>query len=278
MSIKRVGVLRGGTKKHYESSLQRGGELISHIVENLGDKYKTFDVLVDKDYTWHFNGVPILPADLLNKVDIVWNVSDPMFSNILDSLSIPNITAGSFSSSLGRNKEFLREYLKDIDIQMPRSVISPKNAREVFEKIPPPWIVKILNKVQLVKTFNELVEAMDGKEDVVVEEFIPGKVASVHSVPGFRGEDIYAFTPGNSFGVFAVEEKQMLADSAKKLHKHIGAKHYLKSDFILTPRGKVYLLQINLTPNLKPDSHFSQVCELVGAKPHHVIEHILGRA
>ena len=87
--------------------------------------------------------------------------------------------------------------------------------------------------------------------------------------------DIYAFPPGNSFGVFAVEEKEKLAASAKKLHKHIGAKHYLKSDFILTPRGKVYLLQINLTPNLKPDSHFSQVCELVGAKPHHVVEHIL---
>ena len=51
-----------------------------------------------------------------------------------------------------------------------------------------------------------------------------------------------------------------------------------KSDFVLNPHGKVYLLNIDSTPDLKPDSHFSQVCESVGAKTHHVVEHILERA
>jgi D-alanine-D-alanine ligase-like ATP-grasp enzyme len=94
----------------------------------------------------------------------------------------------------------------------------------------------------------------------------------------FRGEDIYTFPLGNSFGNFSAEEKEILTQVAKDLHKHIGAKHYLKSDFVLNSRGKVYLLQIESMPDLKPDSHFSQVCESVGAKMHYVVEHILEQA
>jgi hypothetical protein len=113
------------------------------------------------------------------------------------------------------------------------------------------------------------------EKSILVEEFIPGKVASLHSVPQFRGEDIYTFPLGNTFGDFSMEEKEKLAGLAKDLHQHIGAKHYLKSDFILNKWGKIYLLQIEGIPNLKPDSHFSQVCISVGAKPHHLVEHIL---
>ena len=47
--LKRVGVLRGGAGKHYASSLQKGGEVISCIFENLGDK-----VIYD-DFTLTFN-------------------------------------------------------------------------------------------------------------------------------------------------------------------------------------------------------------------------------
>ena len=50
---KRVGILRGGAGKNYLSSLKKGGEIILHISENLSDKYKPVDILVDKDYIWH---------------------------------------------------------------------------------------------------------------------------------------------------------------------------------------------------------------------------------
>ena len=95
---------------------------------------------------------------------------------------------------------------------------------------------------------------------------------------GFRGQDIYTFPLGNTFGNFSLEEKEKLVNLTKILHKHIGAKYYLKSDFVLTPRGKVYLLSIGSMPDLKVGSHFSQVCESVGAKTHQVIEHILEQA
>jgi len=272
---KRVGILRGGSGKHYASSLQKGGEIIMHITENLGEKYKPVDILIDKDYIWHVNGIPVNPSDLMHRVDVVWNTSHPSFSSILESLSIPNIGGGAFSSALDNSKEMLREHIKSIGLKIPRQIISPKNAREVFEKFGSPWIIKTLNEINLVKTFDELTEAINGKNNVIVEEFIAGKVASVHSVPMFRGQDLYTFPLGNSFGIFSTEEKETLSNTAKDLYKHIGVKHYLKSDFVLTPRNKVYLLQIEEIPDLKPNSHFSQVCESIGAKTHHVVEHIL---
>lgn len=297
--IKRVGVLRGGNGKHYAASLSKGVEIISHIFEKLSHGYKPVDIFIDKNHIWHCGGVPISPSNLINKIDIAWNVAHPSLSSILDSLAIPHISTPVFSSTLENSKELLREHMRKIGLSMPRSVVLPvyqkdfdgpreryaiKKAKEVFKKFSSPWIVKSFTEnsnmaIHLAKTFPELVNAIeDGakhEKSILVEEFIAGKVASVHTMPKYRGEDIYTFPLGNSFGNFSAGEKEILSHVAKDLHRHIGAKHYLKSDFVLNSHGRVYLLQIESMPDLKTGSHFSQVCESVGAKVHHVVEHIL---
>src|SRR3989338_3106116 len=300
--MKRIGILRGGTGEHYHLTLRKGGDIISYIFENLGEKYKVVDILIDTEGNWHLNGKPVMPADLIHKIDLVWNKAHPGFSVILDNLSIPSIGVSSFSHALGNSREMLWEHMKKIGVAMPRSIILPvyqkdfdgpreryaiKKAKEIHEKFSSPWIVKSLTPdlgmgIHIAKTFNELVVAIeDGvkhEKSILVEEFISGKVVSMHSVPDFRGEDIYTFPFGNTYGNISPDEKEKLVSLAGVLHRHLDARHYLKSDFILSPRGKVYLLQIELTPDLRSDSHFSQVCELVGAKMHHVAEHILEQA
>lgn len=303
---KRVGILRGGAGEHYESSLRKGGDIISYIYENLSDKYQPVDIFIDKDYTWHINGLPISPSDLVQRVDVVWNTSHPSLSNILDSLSIPNVGGSFFSSIMERNlpagRQVLREHMRKIGVQMCRHIILPvyqkdfdgprerysiKKAKEVFEKFGSPWIVRSLTSdssmsVHLAKTFNELVAAIeDGvkhETSILVEEFIVGKVATLHSVAGFRGEDLYTFPPANVFGNISADEKEKLILLAKNLHNHIGAKYYLKSVFVLHSRGKIYLIHIDSMPNLKPNSHFSEICESVGAKLDNIVEHILESA
>ena len=47
------------------------------------------------------------------------------------------------------------------------------------------------------------------------------------------------------------------------------------SDFVLNKRGKIFVLGISNTPNFKADSHLAEVCELVGVKPHNIIDHII---
>jgi D-alanine-D-alanine ligase-like ATP-grasp enzyme len=298
---KRLGILRGGAGREYLYSLQKGGDIMSNINENLGDKYKTFDILIDKNHIWHFNGVPIIPADLTSKIDIVWNTTHPSYSNILESLYIPHVSTPSFPATLQNSKELLREHMKKLSVPMPRSVVLPlyqkdfdgpveeyviRKAKEVFEKFSSPWIVKSYTEdsnmgIHLVKTFPELAAAIeDGvmhQKSILVEEFIAGKIASVHSVPMFRNEPIYTFPIGDTFGNFTPEEKEILSRLAQALHAHIGAKHYLKSDFVMNSKGRVYLLSIESTPDVRPDSHFWKACESAGTRPSQVIEHILGQ-
>ena len=295
----RVGILRGGSGEHYHTSLHKGGEIISHILENLSHKYKPFDILVDKNGVWHLNGLPVDPSKLLYKVDMVWNLSQQSFSNILESFSVKHIGVPAFSPFFELSREMLRQRMAKVGIKMPRHIVIPlyqkdfdgpreryaiKKAKEVFEKFSSPWIVKSYTPdsdqaIHLAKTFGELAGAIeDGvahSRSILVEEFIPGKIATVHSVPMFRQEKIYTFPLGNSFGTFSPTEKEKLIELVKKLHTHLGVRYYLKSDLLLGKRGRVYLLGFELTPDLRPDSHFREACQSVGAKPHQVVEHII---
>jgi D-alanine-D-alanine ligase-like ATP-grasp enzyme len=299
---KRVGILRGGIGENYHTSIRKGGEILSHITEYLSDSWKTFDILIDKEGVWHINGVPVQPADLMHRVDLVWNTAEPQISATLHNLSISHIGQNLFHSTIEESKEMLRKHMQKIGLDMPRSLVIPlyqedfdgprelyaiKKAKEVHEKFPAPWIVKSFTEdknmgIHLAKTFPELVDAIeDGvkhEKSILAEEFITGKIASVHAVPHFRNEEIYIFPLGNTFGTFSAEEKAELINIAKKLYSHLGAEHYLKSDFVLSPRGKVYLLQAESIPDLKPDSHFSEACMHAGTRAHLIVDHILQNA
>jgi D-alanine-D-alanine ligase-like ATP-grasp enzyme len=297
--MKRVGILRGGTGRNYDSSLRDGAYLIAHIFENMRDKYKPVDLLVDKEGVLHIGGVPMKAEDLPDRVDIIWNTATPELARIF---SVPSVGVSHLSTILANNQDALRESVKDIGLKMPRSILLPayqadfdgpreeyaaNKAKEIHNKFGAPWIIKSYTPdttmgIHLARTYPELVRAIeDGvnhNKSILVEEFIAGKVASLHSMPGFRKEPMYTFPFGASFGQFSSEEKDSLISMAKDLHDMLGAEHYLKSDFILAPHGEMYLLNLDLVPDVKPDSHFSQVVESAGAKMHHIIEHILERA
>ena len=291
--IKRVGILRGGIGEHYESSIKRGGKMLSYFLEYLSDKWKPVDIFVDKDGVWHMAGRPIAPADLMHQLDVVWNESHPSLSQCLRELSIPQVTAPHFGHGISKSREMLREHIKEMEwVKIPKHIVLPayqedidsnpdkyaiKYARKVFEKFPGPWMVKA-NAIHVARMFPELVGAIyDGArngKNIMVEELIVGKEATVHSVAGFRGDSIYIFSPKN----LSREEKERLEGLVKELHSHLGVKHYLKSDFVMHPNGGAYLLNIDFSLDLSPGSSFSQACELVGAKPPSVIEHMFESA
>lgn len=294
----KIGVLRGGIDKNYETSLQEGGDLISYIFENLFPKWQPVDILIDRDGIWHLGGIPIQPSELMHKVDVVWNLSHPSFSNILESFSIRNIGAPNFSSLAGNSREMLRLHMQSLGVKMPKYIVLPlyqedfdgsldeyaqKKAKEVFEKFSSPWIVKSLTEdvsmgVHVAKTFPELVKAIKdvvshGKS-ILIEELITGKNAEVHSVAQFRGEDVYTMPV---YGLSSME-KEKVHYLAKDLYRHLGAKHYLNSHFVLHPRGGIYLTNLKFVPNLRKESNFHQSCDLIGLKSHNIILHLLEQA
>ena len=296
--MKRVGILRGG-KENYDLSIWQGGKLISYLQENLADKYKLVDILVDRRGVWHIAGMPASVGDLLHRVDFIWNVAHQNFSKLLFDLSFPEI--GIPINFSHRSPALWRKEAENLGLKIPRSIILPlyqadfdgpknryaiKKAKEAHEKFSPPWIVKSLTPsdmaspvaglrprgIHVVNTFNELVDAIeDGvshKESVVVEELIPGESAEAHTISGYRGEDVYVFPTGS----------KEIEPFAKKLHNHLGARHYLKSEFTVSPRRGIYLTELSFVPDLRDNSNFHNLCVQVGTKPQDVIEHILERA
>lgn len=295
MSKKKIGIVRGGTGEHYEKSLKKGGDLIVYILEKLYPKWTPVDVLIDQEGVWHASGLPILPANLVNQLDVIWNTT-PEASSTIRSLGIPNIEAEALHHLLEEERDRLRDHMETLNITMPRSMIlssyiesvdggiqeyATKKAQEVFGKFAPPWIVrsvsgKVSMGVHVAKTFPELVNAIiDGIEhtgNILVEELIPGKPASLHTLRDFRGEEIYHLPLPRSF---TEAEKRMITNFGEELFKSLGARHYMKTDFVLSPTRGVSLLGISFTPDLRDTSHFADACAQVGAKPVHVFENFL---
>ncbi len=300
--MKRIGILRGGEGSNYFASIKNGGDVIAHISSDLSSKYRVVDILVDRDGVWHVSGIPGSPHNLHYKVDTVWNLADPKFSITLKNFSIPCVSQSAYSVSLADNVDLMRSHLESLDLRVPRRVVLPayqedldgdrskysiRKAKEIHEKFGAPWVVKSFTPdtsmgIHLAKTFNELVGAIEdgvhhGKS-VAVEEFIAGKPAALHTLRGYRGEEIYVFPQGHLGKEFSHTEKEQLANCARKIHAHVGAGHYLKSDLLLTPQGRLYVIGISLHPDLKTGSHLEQACNVSGAKLHHLVEHIIEQA
>ncbi|MCF7834101.1 MAG: hypothetical protein K9L98_01960 [Candidatus Pacebacteria bacterium] len=292
----RVGVIRGG-EHDYEDSLQKGGKLLSVLSDNLYDKWKPLDIFIDKKGVWHLYGIPVLPSELKDKIDIFWNTSHPAFSSVLESsgVSSPIIGHSSFSHAVSENRRMFEQHLKTNSINVQKSFIIPaykkeldgpieecslNRAKETHLKFAPPWIVKVfpsgvMSGHRVAKNFNELInliyEGLQTGESLLVQEFMTGKNIQVHSVKGFRGQDIYMF-PNASLHK---DEKEKIVSLVKDLHKHLDTDHYLHSEFVVTPRKRVYISGFSVFPILEEESSFHKACVSVGAKMHDVLKHIM---
>ncbi|MEK7175269.1 MAG: hypothetical protein AAB693_00485 [Patescibacteria group bacterium] len=179
LNKKNIGILRGGQGDNYENSIKQGGDLILHLFENFSEKIQVHDILVDQSpsltppytYIWHINGLPIIPADLFKKVDLIWNLAHPSLSQILKDFSVPSISGGIFSGNSNESRENLKYHMKNIGVNMPRHVLLPaycfqgqtlkksqrsdlgnsltpqeyafEKARQIFEKFGAPWIIHL---------------------------------------------------------------------------------------------------------------------------------------
>lgn len=269
MELKRLGVLRGGAGEYYDSSIERGGEVISFVLHRMPLKYKPIDILIDQDGLWHLGGIPILPSDLMRGVDLVWNASHPKYSDTLERFSIPHVSVPRSFHGLKESREKLREHLARVGIRTPRGIISDEPL-EVFEKISPPWLIN----GEVVKTFPELVEILGRLENPQVEEWISDKEAKVHAIGEYRREKIYVLPIEEKL---IEEEKNNLARLARALYEHMDAKHYLHASFYLHPKRGVFLKELEFLPDVNPNSHLHTASELIGVPAHSIVEHMLAR-
>lgn len=236
---------------------------------------------------------------------------------ILESLGTPYTGSDAFSSTLAYNKHTTKEMVKKLGMKVAHGVVvEPTDdveaiALNLFRTFPHPAIVKPLAGGSSVgmtvadsyhALHDGLQRALAVSPKVLVEEFIKGKEATVGVIEHFRNERLYALMPveivpatehgffnyeakyqGGSTercpGNFTHSEKQQLEEAAKKIHEILGARHYSRSDFIISKRG-IYFLEINSAAavGLTQESLLPKAIEAVGFSMPGFVDHIIALA
>lgn len=320
MNYQRVAVLRGGPSEEFAESM-RSGSAVLNALKQLDFSYK--DIVVTKKGEWLENGFIKDPESALKAVDVVFVAlhgqygEDGQVQRILERSKIPFTGSRALSSAIAFNKELTKRTLKSHNINMPKHRhVSRAELPHLDEEIP--YIISEIGNELFVKPVangsslgaryapNEttlravLAELLERYDQVLIEQFIRGREATVGILDNFRNESIYSlpvieiippggepfFSHENKYngkteevvpGRFSYHEKAKLAEAASLAHQVIGCKHYSRSDFIVRD-GEVYFLEINTLPGLTSESLFPRAAAAVGLEFPYLIKHLVENA
>ncbi len=314
-----VGVLRGGPSSEYEVSLKSGATVLEALDK---ERYDARDIFIGKDGQWHVHGTPMLPERALRGVDVAFNVihgeygEDGQLQRILDAVAVPYTGSDAFASALAFNKQSTKDVVSKLGIKVAHGVMLDKDSTDNIEKtafdlfrtFPHPAIVKPAIGgssvgATVVHNFHALEPALHKafaiSPKILIEEFVPGREATVGVIDGFRGEKTYALLPveiippkkhgffsydakysGETIervpGNFTPDEKQELMTQARMVHEAMGLSHYSRSDFIIAKRG-IYFLEVNNAAGvgMTKESLFPKAIGAVGAKLSDFLSHVV---
>jgi len=233
---------------------------------------------------------------------------------ILDDFSMPYTGSGSLASALGMNKILAKQVFLSNGIKTPLHVTVniqdqglQNQVMNIFKKFPMPVVVKPATTgssvgVSIAHDFFELNEAIQNasqySQDILIEEFIRGREATCGILNHFRGEETYALLPveiipppKNGFfdykakyegetkeicpGNFSEEEKKEIQRLASLAHKALDLKHYSRSDFIISPKRGIYILEVNTLPGLTEQSLYPKSLHAIGSNIPEFLDHVI---
>ncbi len=317
MSHIRVGVVRGGPSSEYVVSLKTGESVLRHLNR---EKYTPVDILVTPRGDWYMNGIRTDLANINHHVDVVWNAmhgkfgEDGKVQQHFEAMQIPYTGSGVMASAVGMHKQLAKDRFTEAGLKVPHGEVISETANmfevafDLFRNRHMPVIVKPVSggssfATKVVRTYDELRSALveaSQHGDVLVEDFIPGKEATVCVIEGTTpGESFVLYPieivppPAHDFfdqdvkysgeteeicpGRFTLEVHGKLRELALKAHHAIGARHYSRSDFIIADDG-IYLLEINTLPGLTDNSLLPKALKAGKVEFSDFIDHILSLA
>ena len=242
---------------------------------------------------------------------------DGKIQHFLETHGIPFTGSGSLGSAVGMNKILSKKVFADHGIKSPywKEIMSEnvRNdaetvAKELFTTFILPAVIKPTSSgssvgVSIARSYAEILPALvlaaEHGDSILIEEFIPGIEATCGVIEGFRGQDLYALPPveirphsgffsydakyqGKSDEIvpasFAEHMKKAIEETAAKIHRALGLKHYSRSDFIIHPRRGIYVLEVNTLPGLTGESLIPKSLRAVGSDTHELVDHLIGLA
>jgi len=239
-----VAVLRGGPSSEYDVSLVTGAAVLSYLPE----KYKVYDILIDKKGIWHREGMPRTPEKALHGIDVVINAmhgefgEDGKVQHILDGLNVPYTGSKAVSSSLGMNKMLSKKAFIEAKIMTPESLYVEvgdnleADAEEIFMTFPMPAVIKPNAAgssvgVSLAHDRDSLLAGLKKANEIsnriLIERYIEGNEATCGVIENFRGKDFYTLLP-----VEIIPQKdQTFFDYESKYHESKGAQEICPGNF-----------------------------------------------
>jgi D-alanine-D-alanine ligase len=316
---KKVLVLRGGPSSEYEVSLKTG----KSVVEALTDIYNITDCIIDKEGNWFVKGFKTEPHILVRNHDVVFNAmhgeygEDGQVQRLLENLGAKFTGPKSLAASLAMNKSMAKKIFKDAGIKTPLHKIITRQdcdgnidqiAISIFRGFPMPVVIKPVDRgssvgVTIAKDYQSLVNSLISLfvqyDKLLIEEYIPGKEATVGVIEEFRNQKHYALLPieikmeKDLFdydtkyspetmhvcpGNFSNEEKQLLQEMAIKAHQILGLRQYSRSDFRIHPKRGIYILEVNSLPGLTKESLLPKGIEAIGSDYVQFLKHVIESA
>lgn len=317
MSKIRVGVVRGGPSSEYAVSLQTGENVLRHLDTEkyipvdilLTKRGEWYMKGVRTDLASIAQHVDVVWNALHGTFG-----EDGKVQQLFEQFGIPYTGSDVLGSALGMHKGLAKERFTEAGLLTPWGmVLAPEDLIEDFlvalareQRLP--VIVKPLSggssvATKLIRNLSDLRGAIeDAREygDVLIEEYIEGKESTVCVIDGSgEGEQVVLHPieivppPANPFfdydskysgasqeicpGRFTPEEMSELRESARIAHRAIGARHYSRSDFILSQKG-VYILEINTLPGLTAESLLPKALRAGNAELSEFLDHVIGLA
>lgn len=299
MKIK-VAVLRGGPSYAYDDSLKTGAFVLSHLRDR--EDYEPIDVFISRDGDWHHFGLVESPHKILSCADVVFNTlrgpygEDGGVQHILETLNMPFVGSQTFASGVSHNKALTKDIYIRHSLPTPRFMVigpedfeSEKKFVHVYRNFMLPVMVKPVTGargmgLRLARTINDVKDAVkkvfEHSPKAIIEEYISGTSAHCVVLENAKGEKLYSFIPVHistkrNTASPSVAENKKIESFAKRAHEALGLRHFSSSDFIITPRGKIYILETNSVPTLFEGSVLHKSLEQTGWQPKDFVDHTI---
>ena len=271
----KIAVLMGGPSSEAEIS-RRSGKNVFKALQNLG--YKNAELIeVDEN----------IAATLRTKnIEFVYNAmhgrfgEDGCIQGMLEVMGIPYTGCGVMASTVGMNKEYTKNILKEAGIPLIKSVLIKKGEdyKEKIKELKYPFMLKPVSEgssIGMYKVNNpeEMAECFEKSakygQDVMVEEFIQGKGLTVGVLED--GDMMFAteiiefrtktewydyeakYTAGMTEFIIPAELSEEMTKKVKQIavdaFKACDCRGVSRVDFMVAD-DKAYVLEINTSPGM----------------------------
>ena len=209
----------------------------------------------------------------------------------LDLMGVPYTGSGCLGSAIAMDKDLTKQLVRSAGIKTPEWRLlyyGESQIEALCGELRLPCVIKPVDSgssigVTIAHNRQELVEALRENLSlgrVIVEQYISGREIQVGVLKGKALPSIEIipkhgfYDYKNKYQAGAAVEicpapvepevERMLGATALKVHKLLELRTYSRTDFILTPEGEFYFLEINTLPGMTPTSLVPQEAAAAG--------------